>query len=110
MILVEAKCEPCATGTQPMSADEAARFARDVPGWTLRADRIERQFEFHDFREAMAFVEQVAGLAEEEGHHPDFFISYRKVVLTLSTHKIGGLSRNDFIMAAKIDDLRAEQH
>ena len=66
---------------------------------------IERQFRFKDFREAIAFVNKVADLAESEGHHPDIFISWNKVRLTLTTHKIGGLSRNDFVLAAKIDEL-----
>jgi 4a-hydroxytetrahydrobiopterin dehydratase len=64
---------------------------------------IGREFRFRDFRQAMDFVNSIAAIANEQDHHPDIFISYNKVQLTLSTHKIGGLSLNDFIMAAKID-------
>lgn len=65
----------------------------------------QREFRFKDFGKAMEFVNEVAEVAEEQDHHPDICVFYNKVNLTLSTHKIGGLSRNDFILAAKIDEL-----
>ena len=107
MNLAETKCEPCRGGVSPLSPGEARTLATETPEWTLAdaTDRITREFTFGDFVEAMAFVNRVADLAEAEGHHPDFAIHYRKVQLTLWTHKIGGLHRNDFIMAAKIDGL-----
>ncbi len=74
-----------------------------------RDTEIKREFRFKDFRQAMEFVNSVAAIANEQDHHPDIFISYNKVQLTLSTHKIGGLSLNDFIVAAKID-LAADRH
>jgi len=78
-----------------------------VPAWALTHDatRIERDFKFANFAEAMAFVNQVGGLAEAEGHHPDIAFGWGYAHLTLTTHKIKGLHENDFIMAAKIDRL-----
>ena len=92
---------------QPVSADEAAGLARSIPLWKLETKSIERPFRFKDFRQAMAFVNKVADAAERRDHHPDIFISWNKVTLTLSTHKIGGLSRVDFDLAAEIDGLAA---
>ena len=69
-------------------------------------EKLEKQFEFADFKEAMAFVNKVADIAEQEGHHPDIEIfGYNKVKIELSTHAVGGLSENDFILAAKIEKL-----
>jgi 4a-hydroxytetrahydrobiopterin dehydratase len=103
--LEKQKCEPCHTGTTPLSKEEAEALARQVPDWTLKEKAIEREFKLADFRQAIAFVNYVAELANQEDHHPDIHIYYNKVHLVLSTHKIGGLSKNDFILAAKIDRL-----
>lgn len=92
----------------PLSPQEARELARSVPQWSLAEKQIEREFKFGDFRQAMAFVNRVADLAEEQGHHPDIFVSYSRVRLTLSTHKVGGLSRSDFILAAKINRVATE--
>jgi 4a-hydroxytetrahydrobiopterin dehydratase len=108
MKLSEQTAKPVAKGTVPLSQKEAEELVRDIPLWTLGIGAIEREFRFRNFREAMEFVNQVAALANEQDHHPDIFISYSNVRLTLSTHKINGLSLNDFIVAAKIDRL-AEQ-
>jgi len=105
MPLPDEKCEPCHVDGTPLPAREAAELARNVPQWTLSEKQIEREFKFKDFRKAMEFVNDVADAANEQDHHPDFYISYNRVQLTLSTHKIGGLSRNDFVLAAKIDRL-----
>ncbi len=107
MALSDRKCEPCRKGTPPLSREDAQVLLGEIPAWTLQDGSIERMFQFDDFKEAMRFVNQVAGAAEEEGHHPDIHIFYSKVRLVLTTHKIGGLSRNDFILAAKIDSLAA---
>jgi 4a-hydroxytetrahydrobiopterin dehydratase len=109
MRLVEEKCEPCAAGTAPLGIAEAEVLARETPRWSLEDKQIERQFQLKDFRQAMDFVDKVAEIAEAQGHHPDIFISWNKVRLVLSTHKIGGLSRNDFVVAAKIDQLLDEK-
>ena len=85
-------------------------MAAKVAGWNLNDDftRLSRRFEFEDFRKAMEFVNRVAELAEEQGHHPDIAIHWNKVDLVLWTHKIGGLHENDFILAAKVNRLLEE--
>ena len=107
MSLEESTCEPCRGGVPPLGSEEAKKLAAETPQWSLSDDakRISREFALKDFKDALAFVNKVGALAEAEGHHPDFAIHYRKVGLVLWTHKIGGLHRNDFIMAAKIDAL-----
>lgn len=106
MALNEQRCTPCEIGTRPMTPERARTLLRAIPQWSLKDYAIERSFVFKDFKAAIAFVNRVADLAEEQQHHPDIYISYNKVRLELYTHKIGGLSQNDFILAAKID--RAE--
>ena len=100
-------CVPCRGGIPPLTEQDAREYAAATPGWSLveNATRLFRRFEFRDFKGAMEFVNRVADLAEEEGHHPDICIHWNKVELTLWTHKIGGLHENDFILAAKIDRL-----
>lgn len=105
MRLIDESCAKVEKGQRPLEGTAATELSKDVPGWALKGGSIEKAFTFKGFKEAMAFVERVAALAEREDHHPDMLISYNRVVLTLSTHKIGGLSRNDFILAAKIDAL-----
>lgn len=89
-----------------MKADEVSDYLNKVSGWSSLEDkRIEKKFNFKDFIEAMKFVNKLADLAEEQGHHPDFCVHYNEVKVTLWTHKIDGLHENDFIMASKIDEL-----
>ena len=108
--LTARSCVPCRGGVPPLTEAEARRLCEAVPAWALleNGTRLVRRFEFRDFKAAMEFVNRVADLAEEEGHHPDFAIHWNKVELTLWTHKIGGLHENDFILAAKIDRLLEE--
>ena len=108
--LTAKSCVPCRGGVPPLTEEEARRLCEAVPAWALLQNgmRLVRRFEFRDFKAAMEFVNRVAELAEEEGHHPDFEIHWNKVELTLWTHKIGGLHENDFILAAKIDRLLEE--
>jgi 4a-hydroxytetrahydrobiopterin dehydratase len=103
MKLSEQTAKPVSKGTVLLSRREAEALLQEVPLWSLGEGTIERELRFRDFRAAMEFVNRVAQLANEQDHHPDIFISYNTVRLTLSTHKIGGLSMNDFIVAAKID-------
>jgi 4a-hydroxytetrahydrobiopterin dehydratase len=104
--LAEKKCVPCEGGTPPLTEQQAeSLLAQLKEGWELQEGKLARQFKFRDFREAMAFVNKVAEIAEAEGHHPDIAISYNRVRLTLFTHAIKGLSDNDFIVAAKVDQL-----
>lgn len=105
MTLAEQKCEPCRAETPALSHEESLQMLKETPAWTLKDNAIVREFKFGDFREAIDFVKAVADVAEAEDHHPDMCIYYNKVHIELSTHKIGGLSQNDFILAAKIDKL-----
>jgi len=107
MKLAEQTARPVEKGTAPLSQKEVEELLRDIPQWSLADREIRREFRFKDFREAMNFVNGVAAIANEQDHHPDIVISYNKVQLTFSTHKIGGLSLNDFIVAARVDLLAA---
>ena len=107
MKLAEMTCNFIKKGTPPLSRTEAEALMPQISAWSLSEAEIKREFRFKDFHDAMNFVNKVAGVANEQDHHPDIFISYSLVRLTLSTHKIGGLSSNDFILAAKIDQLAA---
>ena len=103
--LTQKFCMACEAGTPPMPAAQAQTLLAEVPGWDLADQTLSRMFRFKDFKAAMAFVNQVAGLAEAEGHHPDIHISWNRVRLELTTHAIKGLSENDFILAAKVNAL-----
>jgi 4a-hydroxytetrahydrobiopterin dehydratase len=96
---------PCEGGVPKLTADETARYLDEVSGWTAADDKIHKTWTFADFAEAMRFVDSMAEVAEGEGHHPDFCVHWNRVDVTIWTHAIGGLSENDFILAAKIDDL-----
>ncbi len=103
------KCEPCekATKKDVFTLKKTKEYLPKVKGWKMvkRGKAIEKEFTFLDFVKAMAFVDQVADVAETAGHHPDIFISYNHVKLELSTHSVGGLTENDFIVAAEINGL-----
>ncbi len=104
--LLKKKCVPCEKrGMKPMDRAEALDYIAENPDWNLNSDatKISKEFKFADFIGAINFVNLVADIAEEEGHHPDISIHYNLVTLELWTHAIGGLSENDFILAAKID-------
>ncbi|MBF0253104.1 MAG: 4a-hydroxytetrahydrobiopterin dehydratase [Candidatus Omnitrophica bacterium] len=89
-----------------MCREIADQYIKDIDGWTLVNNiKLSKDFRFSSFREAINFVDKIADLAEEEGHHPAIFVTYNRVTLTLLTNSIGGLSENDFILAAKIDRL-----
>lgn len=102
------KCVPCEGGVPPVSRADAERLLADLPGWKLSDDgvRIRREWLVKDFMVGIDFFNRVAALAEDEGHHPDLhLVGYRNVAIEIWTHAIGGLSENDFILAAKIDEL-----
>ena len=106
--LKDMRCIPCNDDrVKPLAKAAAVRFSAELSGWELSSDgkSIENDLVFKNFDKAMDFVNMVADLAELEGHHPDIAISYNKVHLALFTHSIGGLSENDFILAAKIDGI-----
>ncbi len=105
--LLKKKCQACEGGVDPLNQYEAESYMTEVPGWELSNDfkMISKTYTFRDFVKAMTFVEAVADIAEIEGHHPDIHISYNKVKLELYTHSIKGLSENDFIVAAKVEQI-----
>ena len=107
MDLTKKKCEPCEGGVMPFTNEEAEMHLKYVEKWKLVGNKIEKGFEFKDFEKAMKFVNKIAVVAEREGHHPNILIhSWNKVKLEIYTHAIGGLSINDFILAAKIDKIK----
>lgn len=101
--LADQTCVPCEGGVEPLTEEQASKLLAQVKGWKLEKSTIRKEYTFKDFREAIAFVNTVADIAEREGHHPDIMIWYRVVTLVLTTHAIGGLSINDFVLAAKVD-------
>ncbi len=106
--LVQKKCLPCEGGVDPVSAEEAAEQLAHLPGWRLTHEgkRIRKEWVAKNFMAGMKFFNACAEIAELDGHHPDLHIEgYRNVAVELWTHAIGGLSENDFILAAKIDQL-----
>src|SRR4051812_21285755 len=106
MKLAEKKCVPCEGGMPAFTKQQAARYVRKLNrGWKIKDNKLEREFKFKNFVQSMGFANQVALLAQAENHHPEMEISYSKVEIELWTHSIGGLSENDFILAAKIDQL-----
>ena len=104
--LAEKTCVPCRGGVPPLAGEELRQLAAQVPGWeVVREHHLQRQYEFPDFVSALAFVNRVGQLAEEQGHHPDIHLAWGKVGVTTWTHKIDGLTESDFILAAKIEAL-----
>lgn len=100
------KCKPCEIGTLPLPKEKIERLIAQYPEWQLlEGKKIAREFKFKNFIEAKHFLDLVANLAEEQGHHPTMTISYNKLKITLTTHAAGGLTDNDFIMAKIIDEL-----
>jgi 4a-hydroxytetrahydrobiopterin dehydratase len=100
------RCKPCEGGMPPLAGEQLQEYARQVQGWEIPEEKkLVKTFKFPDFRKALEFTNRVGELAEREGHHPDIFLSWGKVRIELSTHKIKGLSENDFVLAAKIDQL-----
>lgn len=125
MTLTQKHCIPCESGDPPLPNEKEDELFQQTPGWLLLRDpstsfgsaqdkgsgqvhvhKLRRQFKFGNFKEAIAFVNKVADVAEAEGHHPDIYIFYNKVQIDLFTHAVGGLSENDFIMAAKINGIK----
>jgi 4a-hydroxytetrahydrobiopterin dehydratase len=105
------RCVPCEGGVPKLTRDEAEALLKSVEGWHLTADaeRIRKEWRVKNFMEGVRFFNKVAELAEDEGHHPDLHLSgYRNVAIEIWTHAIGGLSENDFILAAKIDRIPVE--
>lgn len=108
-VLTKQHCIPCEGDIKPLTPEQFSRYLPMVPEWTVVDDKkIERDLKFKNFNDAIAFINNIAGLAEEEGHHPDIFLhNWNRIRFTLMTHAIKGLFLNDFILASKIDELFA---
>ena len=106
--LAEKECVPCRGGVPPLEGEELRRLAEQLEdGWQVVDEHhLERDYSFKNFREALAFTNRVGELAEKVGHHPDIYLAWGKVRLTVWTHKIDGLTESDFILAAKIDRIQ----
>jgi 4a-hydroxytetrahydrobiopterin dehydratase len=105
MNLASRKCVPCKGAENKLKPPQVQFFLAEVKGWQAKDDKLTKTFTFKDFVTAMEFLNKVAEIAEAEGHHPDFAVHYNRVDFTIFTHDVGGLSENDFIIAAKIDEL-----
>ncbi|MFN0058323.1 MAG: 4a-hydroxytetrahydrobiopterin dehydratase [Planctomycetota bacterium] len=103
--LAERRCAPCRRGTPPLSVESAMVLLEKLGGWKLTpaARSLFKEYRFESYAAALEFVNSVAALAEAENHHPDLLLSWRKVRVELTTHAAGGVTDNDFILAAKID-------
>jgi 4a-hydroxytetrahydrobiopterin dehydratase len=104
MALADQTCIPCRGGTPPLPPEETQSLARQVDGWAVVENHhLEKERRFPDFKTALAFVDAVGAVAEAQGHHPDIYLAWGKVRVTIWTHKIDGLTESDFVLAAKID-------
>ncbi len=105
--LAQRKCIPCSEGTSPLGREEQKDLLDKLSeGWkVIQGHHLENEYRFSDFRQALAFTNQVGEIAEGEGHHPDIYLSFGRVRIIIWTHKIDGLTESDFILAAKIDQL-----
>lgn len=105
--LASEKCIPCRGGVPPLAGEELEALARELGnGWrVVDGHHLEKEYAFPDFAGGLAFTNRVGALAEAEGHHPDIHLAWGKVRITIWTHKINGLARGDFVLAAKIDRL-----
>lgn len=104
--LASKKCIPCEGKVPPLSDEEIQKLLAEIPNWKLEDEKLVRTFKFGSFLGSINFVNELAEIAEEEGHHPDIYIFYNKVKLELITHAAKGLTENDFILAAKINNIR----
>lgn len=100
-------CVPCTIGAAPLAQEQRESLLAEIdPQWrVVDGHHLERAFAFDDFRGPLAFTVRVGELAEEQGHHPDIYLSWGRVVVTIWTHKIDGLTESDFVLAAKIDEV-----
>lgn len=102
--LASKTCVPCRGEVPALKGAELAALQKQVSGWeVVREHHLHKTYKFPDFAQALAFVNRVGEVAEQQGHHPDILLTWGKVEITLWTHKIDGLTESDFIMAAKID-------
>ena len=103
--LAKKQCVPCAGGVPPLSPDQTDPLLAEMYGWVIQpSPRMARQFKSQDFEKALAFVNRIGAIGENENHHPDIKLTWGKVGVEIWTHKIGGLTESDFILAAKFDE------
>ncbi len=107
--LAKLECVPCRGGVPPIGGKDLADLLEKLGGgWRVTDENhLEKEYTFKDFRDALAFTNRVGELAEAQGHHPDIYLAWGKVRLTVWTHKIGGLTESDFVFAAKADTLQS---
>ncbi len=106
MSLSRKECVPCKGGVPPLKGEELEQLKEQVKGWdVIEEHHISKTYKFPNFVKALAFVNKVGNIAEEQGHHPDIFLTWGKASIKTWTHKIDGLTESDFILAAKIDEI-----
>lgn len=105
--LTQKHCKACEGGVPPLTREEIAKLHPKIPNWILSADAksMSKHFKFKDFHQTMDFVNKIAAMANEEGHHPDMKVGYNYCTVEYTTHALKGLSENDFICAAKVDKI-----
>lgn len=101
-------CVPCTKGSPPLPPEKFATLSEELSGWEIEGGkRLTKTYVFRNYADALNWVNEISEIAEEENHHPDVFLAWGRVRLEVSTHAIGALHQNDFILAAKIDKLEA---
>jgi len=103
--LASKSCVPCRGGVPPLSMDVASRLMEQLNGWVFEQGHLAKSYAFNDFKGALDFVNRIGAIAEEQGHHPDIYMTWGKVSVEVWTHKIDGLTESDFILAAKFDEV-----
>ncbi len=107
--LAKKTCAPCSGSTQALKGAEIDRLHADLDKWEVeRGHHLAGTFTFPDFAQALAFVNRVGAIAEDQGHHPEVYLAWGRVRVEIWTHKVDGLTRSDFILAAKVDDARRQ--
>ena len=102
--LAQRQCVPCRGGIPPLGGPEAAQLLAQLDGWCVVASHhLEKSYRLDDFAQALALVNRIGAIAEEQGHHPDLLLAWGRVEVKIWTHKIDGLTESDFILAAKCD-------
>jgi 4a-hydroxytetrahydrobiopterin dehydratase len=106
MELLEKSCKACNKNTKVLSDAESGQLLRQLCGWSIRENKhLSKSYKTGDFAKSLSMANEIGALAEAQGHHPDLLVTWGKLTVTLSTHIVGGLTENDFILAAKIDRL-----
>jgi 4a-hydroxytetrahydrobiopterin dehydratase len=103
--LAQRKCKPIPSGGKSLDASMVTEYLKSLNNWTYGNGEISKTFSFKNYYETMGFANAVAWIANQQDHHPDMEVGYNKCVVTYSTHSVGGLSENDFICAARVDQL-----